>query len=138
MREVAALVELHAEHGVARIEQREVHGHVRVGAGVRLHVGVVGAEERLGAFACEILDLVDDLVTAVVALARIALRILVREHRAGGLEYGWRREVLGRDELQGGVLPLELTIKDREELVIAVDWPVLIPIGHVVRSSSSI
>ena len=80
MGQVAALVELHAEHGVAGVEQREVDGHVRVGTGVRLHVGVVGTEERLRAFACEILDLVDDLVAAVVALARIALGVLVGEH----------------------------------------------------------
>ena len=45
--EVAAVVEAQAEHGVARLEQRLVHAHVGVGAGVRLHVGVLGAEQRL-------------------------------------------------------------------------------------------
>ena len=41
VREVAALVERHAHHGVARLEQRDVRGHVGVGAGVGLHVGVL-------------------------------------------------------------------------------------------------
>ena len=82
--EVAALVEAHAEHGVARLEQGQVDGHVGVGAGVGLHVGVLGAEQRLGPLAGQVLDLVDDLVAAVVALARVALGVLVGEHRAGG------------------------------------------------------
>ena len=82
--EVAALVEAQAEDRVARLEQGEVHGHVGVGARVGLHVGVLGAEQRLGPLAGQVLDLVDDLVAAVVALARVALAVLVGEHRAGG------------------------------------------------------
>ncbi len=68
--QVAAVVEAQAHHGVAGLEQAEVHGHVGVGAGVGLHVGVVGPEQRLGPVAGQVLDLVDDLVAAVVALAR--------------------------------------------------------------------
>jgi hypothetical protein len=45
--EVAALVEAQAEHGVARLEQRQVDRHVGVGARVGLDVGVLGAEEAL-------------------------------------------------------------------------------------------
>ena len=68
--EVAAVVEAEAEHRVARLEQRLVHAHVGVGAGVRLHVGVLGAEQRLRPLDGERLDVVDDRVAAVVALAR--------------------------------------------------------------------
>ena len=46
--EVAAVVEAQAEDRVARLEQGEVDGDVGVGARVRLHVGVLGAEQRLG------------------------------------------------------------------------------------------
>ena len=60
VREVAAVVEAQAEHGVARLEQRLVGAHVGVGAGVRLHVGVLGVEQRLDAIDGERLDLVDD------------------------------------------------------------------------------
>ncbi len=69
VREVTALVELHPEHRVARVEKRQVHGHVRVGACVRLDVGVIGAEQRLRSLTSEVFDFVDHLVTAVVALA---------------------------------------------------------------------
>jgi hypothetical protein len=43
--QVPAGVERHAEHGVARLEQRGIGGQVRGRAGQRLHVGVVGAEQ---------------------------------------------------------------------------------------------
>ena len=70
------------------------------GAGVRLDVGVLGAEERLGAVAGEVLDLVDDLAAAVVALAGNALGVLVVEPRAERLEHRDRGEVLRGDELE--------------------------------------
>ena len=49
VRQVAAVREVHAEHRVARLEQREVDRHVGLRARVRLHVGVLGAEQRLRA-----------------------------------------------------------------------------------------
>ena len=49
VRQVAAVSQVHAEHGVAGFQQGEVDGHVRLRPGMRLHVGVIGAEELLGA-----------------------------------------------------------------------------------------
>ena len=71
----------------------------------------------------EVLDLVDERVAAVVALARVALGVLVGEHRAGGREHRRRGEVLGRDQLQGRVLPLDLAVDEGEELVVAFRGP---------------
>ena len=65
-----AVRQVHAEERVARLEEREEHRGVRLRAGVRLHVGVLGAEELLRAVDGELLDLVDELAAAVVALAR--------------------------------------------------------------------
>jgi hypothetical protein len=48
---------------------------------VGLHVGVLGAEQPLRPVDGQGLRLVDELVAAVVALARVALRVLVGEHR---------------------------------------------------------
>ena len=47
--EVAPMREAHAEDRVARLKQRHVDRHVRLGPGVRLHVGMIGAEQLLGA-----------------------------------------------------------------------------------------
>jgi len=55
---------------------------------VRLDVGVLGAEELLGALDGELLDLVDEFAAAVPALGRVALGVLVGEHAALGLHHG--------------------------------------------------
>ena len=110
--EVPTLVEAQAHDLVAGLEQGEVGGHVGVGARVGLHVGVVGAEQLAEPRAGELLGLVDHQVAAVVALARVALGVLVGEHRALRGDDRPRREVLRRDELDGGVLPLGLALDD--------------------------
>ena len=98
------MVEAETEHGVAGLEQRLVDAHVGVGARVGLDVGVLGAEQFLGAVDGELLDVVDDRVAAVVPLARVALGVLVGEHRADRLHDGGRREVLTGDQLDAGGL----------------------------------
>jgi hypothetical protein len=45
--QVPAGREVEAHEGVARLEQRQEHGLVRLRAGVRLHVGEAAAEQRL-------------------------------------------------------------------------------------------
>ena len=80
--EVAAVVERHAHDRVAGLEHRHVGGVVGLGAGVRLDVGVLGAEQLLGAVDRELLGDVDLLAAAVVAAAGVALGVLVGEHRA--------------------------------------------------------
>ena len=86
------------------LQEAEVDRHVRLRARVRLHVDVLGAEERLGALDGQPLGHVDELAAAVVALARVALGVLVGHHRAGGLEHGAGDEVLRGDQLEPLVL----------------------------------
>ena len=106
--EVAAVGQLEPHHRVAGIEQRVVDGGVGLGAGVRLDVGVLGAEQLLGAVDRQLLGDVDVLAAAVVALARIALGVLVGQHRALALEHRDRDEVLRGDHLERALLALEL------------------------------
>ena len=112
--------ELEREDRVARLRAREVDGHVRLSARVRLDVRVLGAEELLRAVDRELLDLVDDLAAAVVAASRIPLGVLVRGDAADRLEHRRPREVLGRDELDLAALPLELALEERRDLGIDV------------------
>jgi hypothetical protein len=118
--EVAAVVEPQPQDGVAGLEHREVRGQVGRAAGVRLHVGVVGPEERLGPVDRELLDLVDPLAAAVVALPRVALGVLVREHRAGRLEHRRPGEVLGRDQLELVALAAELAVDQTGDVGVEV------------------
>ena len=106
VREVAAVGEVHPHDGVARFEDGEVDGHVGLGAGVRLDVGVLGAEEFLGAVDGDVLDDVGRPAAAVVPLPRISLGVLVREDGAHGGEDGLRDVVLRGDELESVVLAL--------------------------------
>src|SRR5687768_13608902 len=87
---------------------------------MRLHVRVFGAEERLGAVDRERFGNVDELTAAVVALAWIAFRVLVREYRAGSLEYGTADEIFGRDQLQAVDLPLLLVAHGLRDFRIGV------------------
>ena len=127
MGEMTALIEAHPHHLVAGLEDREIGRQVRVGSGVWLHVRMLGAEQLADAVACHLLDLVDHTVAAVPASLRVPLGVLVGEHRSLRGEHRERREVLGRDQLDGGVLPfglaadqlgdLGIRLLDRAELV---------------------
>ena len=134
VRQVAAVVEAQAEDRVARLQHRHVHRHVRLRARVRLDVRVLRAEERLRAVDRQLLDLVDDLAAAVVALAGIPLGVLVRRHRADRLEDGRPREVLRGDQLDLAALAVELgrdQLGDvRIDLVEALGDELLKPLLH--------
>ena len=120
VRQVAAVRQRHRQHPVARGQRRRVGGLVGRRARVGLHVDVVGAEELLRAVDGELLDLVDDLAAAVVALAREALRVLVGEDRAHGLQHRVAGEVLARDHLQRVGLALGLGAQQAGDLGVGL------------------
>jgi hypothetical protein len=59
----------------------------------------------------ELLDHVHELAAAVVALARVALGVLVRHHRALGCEHRRGGKVLARYQLDGRPLAFELPVE---------------------------
>ena len=73
---------------------------------MRLHVGVLGAEQLLGAVAGQVLDDVGEFAAAVIALAGIAFGVLVGEDAAGGFEHRFGGEVLAGDQFELRVLAL--------------------------------
>ena len=93
------LIKGESQHGIAGLQDRGICRHVRLGAGVRLDVGVCGSEERLRPLDRERFRDVDPLAPAVVAAARIPLGIFVRQHAADGFHDGGAGVVLGSDEL---------------------------------------
>ena len=118
VREVAAVSQVQTENGVARLQHGGVGLHVRLRAGVGLHIGVFGAEQFLSSIARQILHHIRELATAVVALARISLRILVGEHRACGFEHGLADEILRANQLQALVLAAGVVVDSRGNLRI--------------------
>jgi hypothetical protein len=118
VREVPTVIEAHAEDRVARRQQREIHRLVRLRPRVRLHVRERGAEQRLRALDRQPFGDVDELATAVVALARVAFGVLVGEHRALCREDPRTRVVLRRDQLDMIFLALPLVGQRAREFVV--------------------
>ena len=102
--EVSAVREVQAKDGVSRLNDRSVGSHVGRGSRMRLHVGVLGAKELLGAVARQVLDHVGEFASAVITPAGITLGVLVGEDRARRLQHGFAHKVLRGDQLQPFVL----------------------------------
>jgi hypothetical protein len=110
VRQVPAVREIHAQDGVARFQHGDVHGHVGLRARVRLHVGVLGAEQGLRALDRQRLGDVHELAAAVVPLPGVALGVLVGQHRARGREHSRAHEILRSNQFQAVLLPVLLLL----------------------------
>ena len=116
MGQVPAGREVEAHEGVARLQQREEHRLVGLGAGMRLHVGEAAAEQLLRALDGQGLGHVHELAAAVVAAAGIALGVLVGQHRALRFQHGAGDDVLRGDQLDAVLLAAELAADRGGEL----------------------
>ena len=104
--QMPAVGQVHAEHRIARLTDREIDRHVRLGAGMGLDVGMLGAEKLLGAVDRQLFGHIDELAAAVIALPGISLGVFVGQNRTLGLENPLADEILRRDEFQAVFLPL--------------------------------
>ena len=86
MGQVPAVSQAHAKHGITGRTQRQVNGSVGLRTGMRLNVGIVGAEQLLGAIDRQLLRNIDVFTPAIITFAGIALRILVGEDAALGFQ----------------------------------------------------
>jgi hypothetical protein len=120
MGQVPAAGEVEAHEGVAGAHGGHEHGLVRLRARIRLHIGEGAIEEPAGPLDREPFGDIDEVAAAVIAPARIALRILVRHHRALGFEHGAGDDVFGRDQLDLVPLPPELALDRGEDLGIDI------------------
>ena len=55
-------------------------GVIRLGTGVRLYIGVLGAEELFNPFNSQVFDNIDEFAATIVAAARVAFRIFIGQH----------------------------------------------------------
>ena len=111
MGQVAAVRQVHGQDGVARVQAGQKDAHVGLGAGMRLHVGLVGLEQRQGPVDGQLFDDVDELAAAVIAPAGITLRVFVRQLRTLGREDGRTGVVFGGDHLQSVLLTAALALQ---------------------------
>ena len=97
--EMAAVRQRHAQHGVARLQQCEIHCLVGLRAGVRLHVRIVRTVQLLQAFDRQRLGHIHIFAAAVITLADIPLGVFVGELAALRFHHPRAGVVLGGDEL---------------------------------------
>ena len=90
--------EIQPHEGIAGLQQRQEHRLVHLAAGVRLHVGEIGAEQLFGALDRERLGDVDPFAAAIIAGAGIALGVFVGHHRALRFQHGAADDVFRRDQ----------------------------------------
>ena len=100
MGEVPPVRQVHAENGLPGLQGRHVHRYVGLGSGMRLHVGMFGAEKLPGPVDGQLLHHVGKLAAPIVTATGVALRVLVGEHAAGGLQDGLAHEILRGNEFQ--------------------------------------
>ena len=110
MRQVAAVGEPHAEDAVAGFQRRQKHRRIRLRARVRLHIGVTGLEQFLGALDRQPLGNVDVFAAAVVTLAGITLGVFVGQHRTLRRQYCGAGVVLRSNQLDVVFLSLCLLL----------------------------
>ncbi len=82
MSKVAAVGEVHGENFISGLKDGEIDGGVRLGAGMRLDVRVVGSEELFRALDCEGFHDIDVFAAPIPAFAGVALGVFICEQRA--------------------------------------------------------
>mmetsp|Transcript_23343 Transcript_23343/g.52648 ORF Transcript_23343/g.52648 Transcript_23343/m.52648 type:complete len:256 (-) Transcript_23343:303-1070(-) len=124
VREVPPRGEVEPHEAVVRLQEGRVRGEVGRRAAVRLHVHTplrrVQPEGLEGPPLAKQLQLIHELVPAVVTGAGLALGVLVGHDGAEGLQDGARREVLRSDQLQPEPLPRRLLFEDRPNLRVGL------------------
>ena len=118
VRQMAAVGQVESQHCVARLQDREINGHVRLAAGMGLHIGVLGAEDLFGPIAGQIFDHVDEFAAAVIPPAGIALGVFIRQHAADRLHDGGAGVVFAGDHLQAVLLAIDFIVDRRPNLGI--------------------
>src|SRR5439155_9713290 len=105
---MSAMTQIHGQHPITRLEEREIDRHIRAAPTVWLDIGVFGAEKLFGAVDGQLLDRVHVLTTTVPATARVAFRVFVSQHRALRLQHRRAGKILAGDQFDVFLLPLAL------------------------------
>ena len=118
MAQVSARRQIHAEKGLAGLDEGQEDGVIGLAPRVGLHVGERAAEQPARAVHRQLLDDIDVRHPAVIAPARIPLDGPVGEYRTLGFQHRPADDVLGGDQLDLVVLAGRLAGDGRGHLRI--------------------
>ncbi len=113
MRQMPARIQRHAQDRIARLHQRQHHRAIGLRARMRLHIHIGAVKQRLRPVNRQLLHHIAVFTALIIALARIAFRIFVRENRSLRLQHRARNDILRRDQLDLSLLACQFTINRR-------------------------
>ena len=119
MAEVTAVRQVQSEEFVAWFHRCHKHSHICLCARMRLHVGILGAEDFLHALDGKRFRLIDHLTSAIVAVAGIAFCILVCEARPHGAHHLVADKVFRGNQLYAFLLALMFALDDVENQIVS-------------------
>src|SRR6266566_425190 len=131
VREVPAMRQIQAENRVARLQHRRIRRHVGLRSSVGLDIGMLGPKKLFGTITRQVLDNIGKLAATVIAFARIALGILIGEHRAHGFEHSVADEILGSNQLQTFVLTPGFVVNSSRDIWISYIQRAGYLVGHL-------
>ena len=124
VRKVTAHGKVQPHEGVSGFEDGHGDGHVGLGSGVRLHIGIFGIVQGAQAVDGQLFNLVHYLAAAVIALAGVALCIFVGAYGAHGFQHFVGDIIFRGNEFQAGGLALLFLVNKVKKLRIAfhIEW----------------
>ncbi len=134
MSEMTTRRQIQSHDTIMRLQQRSVNREVGWRSGIRLHVnapfGSIQTKRLERSFLAQILDLVDELVPAVVTSAWKTFRVLISERTSQSFDHCLRREILGSDKLNPPTLPHFLPLNQIKDLLIYHFQRLISPLLH--------
>src|ERR1041385_9444634 len=94
--EMAAMRKIHAENRVSGLQYSQVHRHIGLAPGVRLHVDMIGSKKLLCAINRQVFYDIHELSASVIPAAGISFRLTVCEDGPGCIQNGTVGEVFRR------------------------------------------
>ena len=137
---MAAMGQVHAQNGITGLEEGKIDGHIGLGAGMGLDIGVGRPEELLDPAQGQVFRGIHIFAAAVKAPARIPLGVLMGQNGTLGLEHRAADEVFRGDHLQLVQLALTLTLDDSKNFRVSagqVFHPVKTPAGQASWANRS-
>ncbi len=108
---------------------------------MRLDIGIARSKDFLCPIAGEVLRNVHKFTSPVITLSRVAFGILVRQYGTKGFQDSEADEVLGCDQLELGMLSIDLVLNSIEDFDVGrtegLSWVVLAIQDGVVSVSRS-
>ena len=114
------MTEVETHEGVAGFETSHKHSHIRLRTTVRLHVDILRVIELLQTLTGYILRDIDYLAAAVIAVTRVTLCVLVRQHATHRFHHLVTHEILARNQLNSFRLTLPLPANDVKNLIVSI------------------